>query len=84
MKRLTWVRKRFLFGLALLGLAVAGYWYGIAHPPKPATLRILPLALPEMTATKMDTAAIANDTGLEPEPAAIAPDAGEPRPSERP
>jgi hypothetical protein len=48
MQRLIWVKKRFWFALALVGLAFAGHWYGAAHPPQRAAHSALPPAMLEM------------------------------------
>jgi hypothetical protein len=33
MQRLIWVKKRFWFALAMVGLILAGHWYAVSHPP---------------------------------------------------
>ncbi len=38
MQRLIWVKKRFWFALAMVGLIMAGHWYAASHPPQRTAL----------------------------------------------
>jgi hypothetical protein len=81
MQRLIWVKKRFWFALALAGLAFAGHWYGVAHPPQRTALSAPQLAPPDIATVDMGTGLL--DAAREPEPT-IEPDTSEPTASQNP